>query len=348
MKSITSNVLVVPFSHRDIWSSYVSKAYKYDFYHTWDYHEIAKKGEPLLFVYEEEDIFIAFPFLKRQIPNTEFCDLHSVYGYTGPISNVEFGELSEEFIYQFQNALQQFLIEEKCVSVFAKFHPFLNQIRALEKMGGVFDNGKTVIIDLKQPLDSQHKKYRISTYKCIKKARELGFTSRLMVDRKEIKLFTELYNKSMDRIGATNAYKFDELYFTKLLDSDQCNAKLLLIFYEGNVVCGSVTTFTSGIIQAHLLATDSNYLKYSPAKFLIEEICLLGRKYGMEYFHLGGGLGHKDNSLLDWKLGFTDLVLPHKSWRYVVNESAYNQLVEQSGNDMNAEIDFFPLYRYGR
>ena len=345
MKSITRNTIVVPFSDCDTWSSYVTRSHKYDFYHTADYHEIAKKGEPLLFVYEEDNNFIAFPFLKRPIPNTNLYDFHSVYGYNGPISNVEIDELNEEFIEQFQLALKEFLKEEKCVSVFAKFHPFFNQTRSLESMGGVHNNGKTVYIDLRQSLEDQHKKYRSSTYKCIKKARKLGYSSRLMEDSKEIGLFTALYQKSMDRIGATSSYKFDEEYFTKLLNSKQCNAKLLLILFEEKIICGGIITFNSGIIQAHLLATDSNYLNHSPAKLLIEEICLLGREYSMDYFHLGGGLGYKDNSLLDWKLGFTDLILPQKSWRYVFDEKVYADLVLQSGNDLNSDVDFFPLYR---
>ncbi|MGN0002928.1 MAG: GNAT family N-acetyltransferase [Sphingobacterium composti] len=345
MKTKTSDAFTITLAEKDIWTQYVSNAYKYDFYHTWDYHDLAKIGEPILFVYEDEDDYIALPLLKRPVPNSNYIDFHSVYGYTGPISNKDFDDLNDQFINNFQNVFLQFLKEQNCLSVFVKFHPFFNQVKALEGMGGVYDNGKVVAVDLIQPLENQHKRYRTQTRKTIRKTRELGFYTRLKQSQEDISAFTKLYNQSMDRIGASSFYKFNEAYFTSLLNSKQCNAKLLLVFFEDKLVCGSVITFTKGIIQAHLLATDIEYLRYSPAKFMNDEICLMGREMGMEYFHLGGGQGYQDNSLFDWKLGFSDLVLPHKSWRFIVDQDAYNIHVEQSGNDINNPIDFFPLYR---
>ncbi len=60
----------------------------YDFYHTYDYHQLSKKeGEkPILVVYEEENTKLAVPFLKRDIKGTPYADLTSVYGYAGPIA----------------------------------------------------------------------------------------------------------------------------------------------------------------------------------------------------------------------------------------------------------------------
>lgn len=345
MKTATGYAFVIPLAQKSVWTKYVSKAFKYDFYHTWDYQDLVKEGETMLFVYEEENDFIAFPLLKRAIPNSNYFDFHSVYGYTGPISNLDFHEIDTQFIQQFQENFIFFLKDQDCVSVFAKFHPFFNQTIALEKLGGVFDNGKTIAIDLKQPLESQRKQYRETTKQSIKKARKLGFTVREMQTKEDIAQFTNLYNQSMIRIGASGSYMFDEVYFATLLTSDQCNAKLVLVFYEDRMVCGSVVNFTKGILQAHLLATDIDYIKYSPAKLLIDEISLIGRENGMEYYHLGGGVGFKEDSLLEWKLGFSDLILPHKSWRFVVDQNAYSELVELTGNDMNDTVDFFPLYR---
>jgi len=345
MKTIADYAFVISLAQKSDWDNYVSKALEYDFYHTWDYQNIAKNGEPLLFVYEENDDFIAFPMLKRPIPNTNYYDFHSVYGYPGPISNKKFEHLGEQFLLNFQEYLLQFLKDQKCISVFTKFHPFINQTLAVEKLGGIFDNGKTVAIDLTIPLEEQRNKYRTSTFKDIIKARDLGFTVREMQGQEDIALFTNLYKQSMTRVGATSFYMFDEEYFTALLKSDQCKAKLLMVYFEEKLICGSIVTETQDVLQAHLLATDKNYLKYSPAKYIIDEICLMGRQHGKKYFNLGGGVGFKDNSLLEWKLGFSDLVLPHQSWRFVVNQQVYNELVEESGHGIDDKTDFFPLYR---
>jgi len=348
MASTTCYASAIPLADKSTWTKYVTQSLKHDFYHTWDYQDLVKNGEPMLFVCEDDENFIAIPLTKRTIPNTDYCDFHSVYGYTGPISNADFNDISDEFIAQFQERLLQFLKEENAVSVFAKFHPFFNQTKAMQNMGGIVDNGRVVAIDLTQPIEIQRKRYKRTLWKDVVKARELGFTTRNSLAQQDIVEFTKLYNKSMDRIGASSSYRFDENYFTSLIHSSQCNAKFVLVYFQDRLVCGSVVTFNHGIIQAHLLATDHNYIQYSPAKYMNDEICLLGREHGMDYFHLGGGLGYKEDSLLRWKLNFSDLTLPHKSWRFVVNQEVYNDLVMQSGNDLNNTVDFFPLYRLNK
>lgn len=345
MKNTATRAFVIPLAQKTAWNRYVSAALKYDFYHTWDYQNLTKNGEAMLFVFEDQANFIAFPLLKRAVSGTPYFDLHSVYGFAGPISNLRFSDIGEHFILQFQQCFVEFLNSGNYVAVFAKFHPFFDQTIVLEKLGGVFDNGKTVAIDLRQPLEEQRKKYRKSTLEAIKKARKMGFQLREMEQYDDIVQFTKLYIQNMERVGAGDFYKFDEAYFTSLLGSAQCNAKLVLVFFEDKLICGSIVTLTNGILQAHLIASNPNYLKYSPSKFLVDEISLIGRKNGMEYYHLGGGLGFKENSLLDWKLGFSDLVLPHKSWRFIANRPVYEMLVEQSGNRLDSTADFFPLYR---
>ena len=66
----------------------------------------------------------------------------------------------------------------------------------------------------------------------------------------------------------------------------------------------------------------------------------------MRYYHLGGGLGFKEDSLFKWKSGFSDLLLNYKSWRFVINTPQYQSLVQKAGMTLSSEVDFFPLYRY--
>lgn len=67
----------------------------------------------------------------------------------------------------------------------------------------------------------------------------------------------------------------------------------------------------------------------------------------MKYYHLGGGLGFKEDKLFNWKAGFSDLFLEYKSWRYVANEQIYNSLVNLIGIDPHNNIDYFPLCGFG-
>ncbi|WP_223833657.1 hypothetical protein [Pedobacter riviphilus] len=144
------------------WSTYVKRALHYDFYHTWYYHSLDKSGFPILFVYEEGENYIAFPLLKRNIPCSDFFDFTSVYGYTGPISNMDFNALDDDFMERFKNTFIAFLKTGQNVTVFSRLHPFFHQERLMEKFSGVYANGKTVVIDLTTTIESQRAGYRKS------------------------------------------------------------------------------------------------------------------------------------------------------------------------------------------
>ena len=88
---------------------YVKNSAEYDFYHTWYYHSLDQTGDPFLFIYEESNNFIAFPLLDRKIEDSDLSDLTSVYGYTGPISNLKFEELNDAFMENFKNIFLSFL-----------------------------------------------------------------------------------------------------------------------------------------------------------------------------------------------------------------------------------------------
>ena len=118
---------LITIQQKETWAEYVQKSTEHDFYHTWYYHSLDKSGEPLLFVYQEGENFIALPLLKRKIDNSVLSDLTSVYGYTGPISNQKFEELDDQLMENFKAAFLKFLKTGKNISVFSRLHPFINQ-----------------------------------------------------------------------------------------------------------------------------------------------------------------------------------------------------------------------------
>lgn len=330
---------------RKEWTAYVNAAVEYDFYHTWLYHSLDHTGSPFLFVYEEDQNYIAFPLLKRNISDSSFSDLSSVYGYTGPISNRKFEDIDDSMIDNFKVSFLDFLDTEQNVCVFSRLHPLFNQCLLFEKFGGIHENGKTVAIDLTISIEEQRSKYRKTTLKNIKRSWKAGYSIRQSRTQDDITLFYEMYTRNMERVEAANCYFFSKEYFNYLIDNDEFDCRLLLVYAKEEAVCGMIVTFTHGIIEGHLVGTKSEYLKESPAKFLVDEITLIGRKEGMKYLHLGGGLGFKMDTLFNWKAGFSDLFLEYKSWRYVSNNSVYHSLVSKQEIDEHINIDFFPLYR---
>ncbi|SMC95233.1 GNAT family N-acetyltransferase [Pedobacter nyackensis] len=339
---------LITINQKDKWTWYVRNSAEHDFYHTWYYHSMDQSGEPFLFIYEENENYIAFPLLNRKIEDSGFSDFTSVYGYTGPISNRKFEQLEDSFMENFKRSFLSFLKSKESISVFSRLHPLLQQNFLLEKFGGVYQNGKTISIDLTVPIEHQRLKYRRTTYDDIKRSWRRGFIAKETKEPEDIQIFKEIYIENMKRVGASDYYLFTDQYFHDMVNADEFDCILVLVFDGTEAICGSITTFTDGIAECHLTATRTKYLWASPSKFLIDEISQIGRKYGMKHYHLGGGYGFKEDSLFDWKLGFSDLMLNYNSWRYITDEARYNTLVQKSGVDQNIDIDFFPLYRYSQ
>ena len=326
------------------WKDIVKKSFKYDFYHTWQYHQIATEGEPMMFVYQVNKDFIAFPLLKRNIPNSTWFDLTSVYGYSGPLSNLPFTKLNKLMIANFKSEFINYLKLNNYVSVFSGLHPFFNQLVIMNSFSGIHDNGKTVVIDLKESLEEQRARYQKRLNNKINRLKRLGFYIKEDNSSAAIKQFINIYTENMNRVEANSFYMFSEEYFKSLIANDELNSKLLFIYFENKPVCGAIVTFTSQIVQCYLMGTCTAYLKYSPSKLMNDEIAILGRKMGMHYFNLGGGLGFKEDSLYYFKTSFTDLHLDYKTWRFIVDQNKYDLLNANLGIS-NVEIDYFPLYR---
>lgn len=338
-------IRLITLNERNEWNSYVKRSFVHDFYHTWHYHALDKSGNPILLIYEEGEDFIAFPFLKRSIPDSSFFDLSSVYGYPGPIASKKFEHLDEVLIENFKKSFLKFLKNEQIVSVFSRLHPFFDQYILMKEFEGVHENGLTVALDLNLPLDVQRKKYDRSTSRAIKRCRDKGYFVRESKEPKDIDTFIDIYTENMHRIGSTEYYFFDKQYFSSLIHSSEFDCRLLLVYLGEEITCATIISFSHGIIQAHLVGTKTSYLNESPAKFLVDEISIIGRQMGMKFFHLGGGLGFKEDSLFRWKSAFSDLFLNYKSFRFIANRKAYNSLLDKRGVDRKVETDYFPLYR---
>lgn len=337
---------IITIRDRVEWMYYVHSAAEFDCYHTWHYNSLNKNGDPILFVYQQQDDFIAIPLVARPVPGTNYFDFTSVYGFSGPISNKKMDELDDQLAEGFKSAFMAYLSEEKYISVFLRLNPFFKQDTLLKKFGGVHANGRTVVLDLSLSIEEQRKNYSEAVRASIKKARKRGFFVREEKNPEALSLFISIYTETMQRVDASEYYLFSQEYFQQLFDSDEYDTRILTVYDGDKPIASTMIMFTNGIIQAHLVGTRREYVKYSPTKFMVDEITQIGRALGMRYLNLGGGLGFKEDNLLHWKLSFTHNTLDFKSWRYIANPPVYQQLIDEKGIDKDAEIDFFPLYRY--
>jgi len=351
-----SSIRIISLDSKDEWRDAVSGLH--DFYHLPFFHELAKdldEGEPKLFVYEGGGYRISLPLLIRRIDTAldgsggkPWFDATSVYGYAGPVPSHP--DIPEMIKQDFHESLTKALTEKRVVSLFSRLHPFLNQDHLVAGLGTLVSQGHTVSIDLSIPEKSQVGLYRENHRRGLRKLRERGATCYVDEDFRHLDAFIKVYGETMRRVGATEDYIFPHLYFQKFVSTNETDVKLFVCEIGNEIACAGIFTKCGDIVQYHLGGTSESSLKFSPMKLVLDTARHWGYEHGAKILHLGGGVGTQDDSLLQFKKGFSNRLHTFNTWRWVLFQSVYDQLVaafkmKQSKPRPKQPADFFPLYR---
>jgi hypothetical protein len=346
--------------HEDEWFDIVARSYQHDIYHLPGYHRLAAangEGTPFLFCYEDSGDFIAVPLLIRPIPlktgkdcsGDVLYDATSVYGYPGPVASR--ADLPERVVSRFKTCLSDELRRRRVVSVFSRLHPLIHSCPLLNGLGRIARVGTTVSIDLTHPEEEQRRSYRRDHKRDINALKREGYSISHDLSRRYLDEFIDIYYETMDRVGASEDYYFSYDYFRELFSEQSENVHLFVAMLEGRLVAGAIVTICDGIVQTYLSGHRAIGGRLAPKKLLIDEV----RKWAVEQrahtFHLGGGVGGKEDSVYRFKAGFANQEHEFHVWRWVLDDEAYDALVwrndqsnERSGI-ASTESSFFPLYR---
>jgi len=334
---------------------------EYDAYHLPAYHLLAKnqkEGTPLLFFFEDEGSFAAFPFLLRQISDvpgledSQSFDVTSVYGYPGIVTNVIEGSVnSVTFRREFQKALLQVLHDRQVIAFFTRQNPLFHTSWLFDGMGKIQAMGKTVAIDMALSINEQEKNMTKGHRYDIRKAKEAGVVAYEDKEFKSINDFILIYNETMKRNDARDYYYFSNSYYNELKNSLGHKLKLFLAEKDGALISASLFLVTGNIIQYHLSGTPDRYLSLSGAKVILDEVRRWGTSQGIKWFHLGGGLGSTEDSLFRFKSGFSKSKFSFEIVKAVIEPQIYDMLVarkkrwlESIGYELKSD-SYFPTYR---
>ncbi|MCF8273415.1 MAG: peptidoglycan bridge formation glycyltransferase FemA/FemB family protein [Flavobacteriaceae bacterium] len=327
------------------WDNVLKKVEYYDFYHTYDYHELSKADNeiPMLIKYSEGPTIIALPLLSRNIKGTVYKDATSVYGYAGPITK----NLPDTFNNRdFQKKLMDYFHKNNFVSVFSRLNPFISeQCKTLKNIGSIVNQGKIVNINIQEDIEIQRQLFQSRLKTHINKARRHCSIKKATTEE-DIQEFINIYYENMDRVNAKNSYYFNKDYFQKIIDSSDFESEILLAVDNetGQTIAGSQFIMTNGIVQYHLSGTKNDFLHLMPTKLLIDEMRIIATLKGLKFFNLGGGLGGSDeDSLFNFKSSFSKDFKDFNLWKYIVNQEVYDELVLKKG--ITEEMEYFPLYR---
>jgi serine/alanine adding enzyme len=275
-------------------------------------------GRPV-FLHAEGTVF---PCIVREWEGAR--DVAGPYGFGGPVGEPRFYE-----------AYEAWCREQGVVTTFTWFHPrFANHRYAripIEPRGGTvawrLDEG-----DLFERLHRHHRR-------AARKAEAAGIEVRATVAPTELEPFAGLYERTMAEKGAQSFYYFPPEYWRTLGERLGDGLVLFEAVQDGVLRAALLGLSSSPWLHYHLGASERSG---GANNLLFLEAARWAREQGFTRFHLGGGVGGADDSLLEFKLRFDPGGLIESAvGKAIHDEDAYRELAGPG-----AGLDgFFPAYR---
>jgi serine/alanine adding enzyme len=302
--------------------------------------EACGDGEALLALLEADGERVAMVCLRRPVPDTDWWDLATPYGYGGHLASPGAAALIPAFWQQ----CAQWAAEGGAVSAFTRFHPLLGN-HATAPDPSVF-RAPTVFLDLTAgPVAAG---FKAEVRNRMRRAERAGLTVRLTEAPREIGAFLGLYHQTMARRQAAEYYHFADAAFAGLL-GDLSDHLLLaeVVAPDGQVAAAALFLYNDEYLHYHLGGSDPAWLRLAPNNLLFGAAARWGQERGVKRMHLGGGVRPGD-SLLRFKAGFSPLRAEFHVGHHIINPAAYRECtarhLERLGGRPPAP-GWFPAYR---
>jgi serine/alanine adding enzyme len=276
---------------------------------------------------------VIFPLLLRSDP----VDVVSPYGYGGPVA---LGE--DPPVAAFASAYADWCARKGAVTSFVLYHPLFGN-QALAGATGfhriALDGTVAWALDGEDLLAGMHRHHR----RVVRKAQREGFEAR--VARPEsLDDFVAVYEASMRRAGASDYYFFGEEYWRGLLASVPLVRSDVL--HDGRLVASMLGMGEPPWLHYHLGGSADGAGRSGASHLALFALAEWGRERGYSLLHLGGGVGGRADSLLEYKLRFAPGGLrPAAVGKALHDPAAYAELTGSPEADWSG---FFPAYRASR
>jgi ribosomal protein S18 acetylase RimI-like enzyme len=312
-------------------------------------------GEATAFFAEAHGAQLLIPLILRPVTDqvslkpTPFLDAASAYGYPSPLVSSRGGS-GDDFLEEGLDAFVDALRQRGIVSAFIRLHPLLRfPMEALARVGDVVRHGDTVSVDL--ALSDEEIWLNTSGFhrSSIKRAERLGYVAKMDTEWRHFDTFVTIYQETMARVGAAPFYRFSPAFFNDLREALGDSAHLCVVDIKGEVAAAGLVTEVCGIVQIFLAGSRNKFMQHSPAKLMENFVRYWAKARGNRWFHLGGGAEASNDSLFEFKLGFSPLTHPFMTWRVIADSEAYLRLARQwesrAGVTADGPEGFFPAYR---
>lgn len=320
------------------WDDLLARLGCADVYYLAEYLEGARllePGTPAFLHLEGDGGDVVFPLLVRETP-LGVRDAITPYGYGGPVATGP-----EPPVERFWERYQGWCEANGVLTTVIRFHSlFANQRYAgpgvtLERYADT-TGWRLELPDLFAGMDGAHRT------SCRKALRE-GVSVRIRPAPADLSGFVALYEETMQRVEAGDFYLFPQAYWDSLAGPLREQVVLAEALADGEVVASALCLATMPWLHYHLSAASERGRAVGAANLVLYQTAEWARSEGYERFHLGGGVGGKDDSLASFKRRF-DPGGRLEWWlgKAVHDAGAYRELTGRPADDL---AGFFPAYR---
>jgi CelD/BcsL family acetyltransferase involved in cellulose biosynthesis len=310
----------------------------------------ASGDEPRLFALPAPGGAIAHPLVLRPLAATPLADglASPLYDaatppYGGPLHR---GSIDSSTRAAFAAALARWCADAGVVTEFGHLHPWSARTEVLEP-DGVEADREIVYVDL--TLDPDRLWRESFTHACrknINRARREGVRVYEATTEAHARDLHRIYEQTMERRGALDAYGVAPDYFPSFLDQMSDNSRIVLAEHEGRVVAATLYLHDEDDAYSYLGGADHRYQRLRPTNAVVYEMILWARERGIKRLILGGGYG-PDDGILRFKASFSPLRREFQVYRRVHLPDAYGELVAR-WRELHGGADprsYFPPYR---
>lgn len=300
----------------------------------------------LCVVCEENDSILLLPFLRREING--YFDFETAYGYGGPISNTN----DHIWIHHAVEAVKNFLMEEKYVCGFVRFHPLIENAKLCMDCFDVFFDRSTVTINTKMNgEDIWTRQISSKNRNMIRKAEKSGLIYKAEYDFQSISEFINLYNATMTRLHADKFYFFDDNYYREFMNHFSDSAFLGTVRKDTKLVCAALFMYSRNYGHYHLEGSDYSYSNLGANNLLLWKTALEMHDLNVKEFHLGGGYDSaENNSLFKFKKAFSNELREFYIGKMIFNVKKYNEIksnwIKQNPDKVERYKNLLLCYRY--
>lgn len=286
-------------------------------YHQKEYARLnlAKNDKIFEFNYKENSLEFYNISIKSKIPNTDFYDLCSPYGFAGIICNTN----DVSFIKRALNAQKEQALKQNIIAEFMRFNPCSNIGENLKNSLDFFAKGNSNVAVY---CDNSRFNFYSSRLKSkINKAKREIYVKQ----SSNIEQFVALYYETMKRNDATDFYFFKQEYFENLLKNK--NTIMFEAYFESQIISMAIFIFDERAMFYHLGANSKEYMKgNNNAIYAIFE-CAFDFAYnkGIPFCYLGGGIEENDE-LFAFKKQFASFIVPFYIGGVIYNKEIYEEL----------------------